>query len=40
VLLILWATDEVAREHVVDLCCQSRGHVASELLLFALILLL
>jgi hypothetical protein len=39
-LLVLWATDEMARKHVVDLCCQSRGHIASELLLFAFILLL
>jgi hypothetical protein len=36
-LLVLRATREAAWEHVIDLCCQSRGHVATKFLLFTLI---
>ena len=39
VLLVFGATGEAAWEHVVDLCCQSRGHVAPEFLLFPLVFL-
>ena len=39
VFLVLAATDKSLWEHVVNLCCQSRCHVASEFFLFALILL-
>lgn len=39
VLLVFGATGEAAWEHVVDLCCQSRSHVAPEFLLFPLVFL-
>jgi hypothetical protein len=39
VLLVFGATGKAAREHVVDFCCQSRSHVTTEFLFFALIFL-
>lgn len=39
VFLVLAAACKALWEHVVNLCCQSRCHVAPEFLLFALILL-
>lgn len=39
VFLVLAATGEALREHVVNLCCQRRCHITPEFLLFTLILL-